>query len=309
MLTLVIVTYNRLEKLKKSLECYERQTVKPDVVIVVDNHCTDGTSEYLNGWLAEEATFKKEVIHSSENLGGAGGFCVGQKLAVEMGSDWVFVADDDAYAEEDMIEEFKKYVETNDCSRVAAICSSVYNMDGSICYFHRERYKIERGSYFVRMNSCEEDYEKKEFDIDILSYVGSFLNTDALKSVGLADSAFFIYSDDTEHSIRLKKWGRIVCVPSIKLVHEGQGGSKKNKPQVYWGDYYFHRNSLVMYRRLSFLLGLSYFRIYLMSLYVYRSEPKMKRKVLKDAFWDAYLGRMGKTDKYLPGWAYYEKED
>lgn len=306
MLTLVIVTYNRLEKLKHSLECYNSQTSQPDVLIVVDNHCTDGTSEYLDEWQRSNGVFKKIVVHNQENLGGAGGFYVGQKLAVEIGSDWVFVADDDAYAEEDMIANFREYVKTHDCSHVSAICSSVYNLDGSICYFHRERYHIEKAFYFVRENSTDDNYNMDEFEIDILSYVGSFLNAEALRNVGLPNPRLFIYCDDTEHSIRLKKWGKIICVPSIKLVHEGQGGSKKDKPQVYWGDYYFHRNSLLMYRKHFFLLSLSYFRIYLMSLYIYKTEPEMKRTVLKDAFWDAYLGRTGKTNKYPPGWAYYD---
>lgn len=42
----VIVTFNRIEKLKKALFSYESQTVVPDILIVVDNHSNDGTHEF-----------------------------------------------------------------------------------------------------------------------------------------------------------------------------------------------------------------------------------------------------------------------
>lgn len=56
MLTLAIVTYNRLEKLKHALACYDKQTVMPDAIVVVDNHSTDGTDVYLNEWQSISAT-------------------------------------------------------------------------------------------------------------------------------------------------------------------------------------------------------------------------------------------------------------
>ena len=49
----VLVTYNRLEELKKAIPCYENQTVKPKYIIVVNNCSTDGTDEYLTGWIGK----------------------------------------------------------------------------------------------------------------------------------------------------------------------------------------------------------------------------------------------------------------
>lgn len=46
----VLVTYNRIEKLKKTLECYLTQTVPPKYILVVNNCSTDGTGEYLCQW-------------------------------------------------------------------------------------------------------------------------------------------------------------------------------------------------------------------------------------------------------------------
>ena len=50
-LGVVIVTFNRLEKLKKALKAYEMQTCRPGRILVVDNCSTDGTDVYLQKWL------------------------------------------------------------------------------------------------------------------------------------------------------------------------------------------------------------------------------------------------------------------
>ena len=46
----VIVTFNRLEKLKKTLNIYARQSLLPLYLIVVNNASTDGTDKYLEEW-------------------------------------------------------------------------------------------------------------------------------------------------------------------------------------------------------------------------------------------------------------------
>lgn len=303
-LSIVIVTYNRLSKLQKTLRCYQEQTYAPDALIIVDNHSTDGTDEFLDAWQKEYASFKKIVIHTEENLGGAGGFYIGQKKALEIGSEWVFVADDDAYPDEKMVEYFKKYVDNNDVSNIAAICSSVWNTDGTIAYSHRDFFMTVKSKYHKRWSSKPEDYNKELFKIDLLSYVGSFLNAQALKSVGLVDPKYFIYYDDTEHSMRLNKWGSIICVPNIKIIHDNKESDRGDiRLIVSWKNYYGFRNELYTIRRHYFMVGIKTFFVFFRHLWFYHIEPEPVRNLMKDAFMDAFWGRMGKNEKYFPGWA------
>ena len=133
----VIVTYNRLEKLKKALACYENQTMTFRNMIVVNNHSNDGTFEYLERWKNMEAPFTKHVVNMDDNLGGSGGFYAGQKYAMTLNPDWIYLADDDAYAEPDMMEQFYKFCDTHDVDKLSAICGAVYNMEGKIATYHR----------------------------------------------------------------------------------------------------------------------------------------------------------------------------
>jgi len=85
----VIVTYNRLDKLKHTLECYDRQTYPPQEIIVVDNHSSAKTAEYLEDWSPQNSDISKIVITTEHNLGGAGGFAIGMQEALKHGAEWI----------------------------------------------------------------------------------------------------------------------------------------------------------------------------------------------------------------------------
>ena len=305
-LDLVIVTFNRLEKLKKALSCYEKQTSPFRNLILVNNCSTDGTKEYIDEWQREKTFFGKIVIHTDENLGGSGGFYLGQKKAMELGADWVFVADDDAYAQPDMVEKFCNYIGSHDVSEISAICAAVHNLDGSLCLYHRKKIHIDKKNIH-KIKSTIDDYHKESFSVDLFSYVGSFLNGCALRQVGLVNPRYFIYYDDSEHSCRLKRYGDIVVVPSMVILHEGgnETSTKDSNVIVSWRTYYFIRNEQNML--------LKHFPIVGLYRYVKNIKNRLKRMIRSEstppytmvvdiAFDDAFWGRLGRHEKYKPGW-------
>ena len=84
----VVVTFNRLTLLQRLLGELRRTPGLAEVV-VVDNASTDGTS----AWLAEQADVHGLTL--GENLGGAGGFHEGLRIALERGADRAWLMDDD----------------------------------------------------------------------------------------------------------------------------------------------------------------------------------------------------------------------
>ena len=307
-LDLVIVTYNRLEKLKKALLCYEQQTASFRNLIVVNNCSTDGTKDYLDEWKQQKTPFQKVVIHSNENLGGSGGFYLGQKKALELGADWVFVADDDAYATPTMVEEFYRFVKGRDCTKISAVCAAVRRLDGCIDACHRDRYRIVKGKrwpcmVFNRMQVSEEEYNKDFFSIDLLSYVGSFINSQAMMKYGVVNPRYFIFFDDSEHSLRLKKYGEILVVPRIRILHEG-GQVESNEPTLSWRNYYLKRNETHMLlkhypRTAIYTIYTELRRIIGRKIY---GRPLNPYELLNaDAVMDALFGRLGKHSIYRPG--------
>ena len=298
----VVVTFNRLDLLKRALDSYDSQTSPFRNLIVVDNCSSDGTYEFLEEWKQLPHCYNCIVYHSPENLGGAGGFAYGQSKAIELDADWVFVADDDAILTDSLFEKFYAFCESRDTSELSAICSSVMAPSGRICYAHRARWYLRAGRYYERKLSVAEDYSKESFSIDFLSYVGSFLSCRAMRQVGIADSDFFIFYDDSEHSFRLKEYGEIICVPGLVVIHEGETEVIKEW-DLSWRDYYTIRNS---YRML--LKNMPAFVVIRMvlSFLLLRgrniSDDKRYLKIYRIAVRDAIMGKMGKDRKYQPGW-------
>lgn len=297
----VIVTYNRLEKLKKALACYENQTKSFRNLIVVNNHSNDGTFEYLEKWKNTEAPFAKYVITTEDNLGGSGGFYTGQKYVMTLNPDWIYLADDDAYAEPDMMEQFYKFCDTHDVDKLSAICGAVYNMEGKIATYHRSTHKIVKNHY-VKTGCPEECYNKDFFYVDCLSYVCSFINANAIRKVGYVNPNYFIYFDDTEHSIRLSKYGKILCNPNIKITHEEQPVVNSVNEYATWKDYYVVRNHCHMLKKHFFKSAIDR-TMYMLNQCKKDEYTLIRGKLIRLALRDAWFGILGKHKLYKPGWS------
>ena len=121
----VVVTFNRLEKLKKALESYEKQTLLPEYIIVVDNASKDGTKEYLESWKKGNSEYEKIVVSLAENKGGAGGFYEGQKVAITKDADWIMHADDDLYFDKDYFLGINDFIKAHNSDEYSIICGKI----------------------------------------------------------------------------------------------------------------------------------------------------------------------------------------
>jgi len=297
----VIVTFNRLNKLKHTLACYEDQTYPCSEIIIVNNCSTDGTEEFLKEWGKKCTPFVKHILKTKENVGGAGGFHFGMEYALSLNLDWIWVGDDDAYPTKNSFQLFYEYILEHDIDKLAAVCSSVTTIDGKYQFDHRRH--IKNGIIWKRVDSIQEEYNKSSFEIDVTSYVGSIYNVKALKKCGLCIEDFFIYYDDSEHSLRLHQYGKIICLPAINVIHDVPQCINNTK-NVDWKDYYEIRNSIYTYRKHHFVNALyntqKYFKVYY-NLYWMKIYNKDCIVMMKTAIKDAWKGRLGLHPIYKPG--------
>lgn len=301
----VVVTYNRLEKLKNTLKFYSEITEGPDYLFVVNNNSSDGTGIYLSEWEKLKENFNKKVLTMNENLGGAGGFFYGCIEAMKYNPNWILLADDDAYPDKNVIVNFKDYIQSNDAKKVSALCSSVYKVDNTIDYGHRKFIKYKWWIRPVLIPSTTLDYKKEVFNIDLFSYVGVFLNVNVLREVGLCNPNFFIYYDDMEHSLRLGKVGKILCIPSAKFVHDDGYGQAKAREQyiMSWRDYYDIRNKIYVFLRHKPIVGIFWTLSRLFVCFNKYSRSLKCQRLYLIAIFDGIRGKLGKHSKYKPGFS------
>jgi len=295
---IVLVTFNRLQDLKKTLSAYEAQEYAPHFVLVVDNKSTDGTDAYLDLWAKEAGAFERQVLTLPENMGGSGGFYAGMKKALEKDLEWVFVADDDAVPHTDMLKKMVEFAEAQPdlVKDASALCTSVYNRD------HFEgihRCRIQK-SVLGCMEAFvpEAEYQKPWFYCDIYSFVGTMIKRSALEKAGLAREDFFIYNDDYEHAVRVGKTGKIICVPSSVMDHVDNLNYEK---AATWRDYYATRNAVIMHRtHFGAYAGFARaMRRLAVALSTFNGE---KIRVIWTGIRDGYNEKTGKHPVYVPGW-------
>lgn len=211
----VVVTYNRMAKLKKVLSAIERQTVAPQTLIIVDNASDDGTAEYLRAYEATGSETTVRVVTLDSNTGGAGGFSRGIEEAYNIGAEYVWLFDDDGYPEPDALEKLlvgiTSATETLN-KEVPFACSLVKYIDGSICEMNNPETTwdwgrlIAKGQQAVLVKSC--------------SFVSVLIPRWAIQQHGLPYKEYFIWFDDAEYTLRLSKDCPGVEVLDSIIIHD-----------------------------------------------------------------------------------------
>ena len=326
----VIVTYNRKNLLLECLEALRKQTKPLDGIYLIDNASTDGTPEILleNDYIKElphenlrkplEKEFeisnltdgnpiKFHYVRMHENTGGSGGFYEGIKRAYEKGYEWIWVSDDDALPDENAFLNFEKAKELlekeGELQNTAAICGSVIN-NGKYDLGHRRR--IKKGFLLIKEISVQrEEYVKQYFEIDLSSYVGTILNSKFLKKAGFTRKDFFIDRDDYEHSLRLRKYGKIFCFPNIKVFHNTLLSGSNS---ISWRNFYSIRNKLLMVKwhfPRRYFIFLTLYTKYrgLVAKFVKRDyKHKVYYEMICKAIECVKNEKLGKDEMYKPGW-------
>jgi GT2 family glycosyltransferase len=86
----------------------------------------------------------------------------------------------------------------------------------------------------------------KQVNVTIASGCCMLLRTDTLRAVGGFNEAFFLYFEDFDLSLRLRREGRLVYDPAMRIVHHGGYAASKGlrhlKYFVTSGILFFHRH-------------------------------------------------------------------
>jgi len=296
-LVALIVSYNRKNKLKKAIETWLRTNVYK--IVVVDNNSTDGTIDYLKSISANNK--KVITIFNKKNLGGSGGFYKGLFfIQNSLSYDWVVLHDDDAYPD---IASIQYFILNKNPFPEKAYMSAVYTPSGQVSPMNIPSFNpfssfklfiktMLRGSKGFHLDTRFYD-SFGEVEIDFASFVGLFLSKKIISSVGFPKKVFFIYADDLEYSLRIRKKGfKIIFDPNLIFYHDIE--TFKDRKKIYkpmWKAYFTIRNNIYLYRKISgklfpFILVVKYIE-WLMKLPYYDNKTKYIQ-LLYEALYDAF---------------------
>ncbi|MDP2585769.1 MAG: glycosyltransferase family 2 protein [Candidatus Levybacteria bacterium] len=283
----------------KSLENIRKDNFESSI-IVVDNASTDGSVGKIKQYMSSGKHDAIKIIENKKNLGFSGGHNVAIKYALESGADYVLILNNDTYVDENFIEELFGVAEKE--GNVVMLVPKIYFASGF--EYHKNRYsEEEKGKVLwyaggemdwanvIGRNRGVDEVDKGQFDkieeTEVATGCCMLLTKEAIGRVGMFDERYYLYYEDADLSMRVKRQGfKIVYVPRSIIWHKNAGSAGGSGSVLQ--DYYITRNRL--------LFGFSYapirskLALFRESLFLFlRGRQWQKRGVI-----DFYLGKLEK---------------
>lgn len=185
--TIIVVTFNRLELLKACLKSTFELDYPDYSVLLIDNASTDGTQDFvLSSPYYQQKNFR--YVRLKDNIGGAGGFYEGVRLAMADTSEWLFLMDDDVVILPKALQHCLKYSHVSEC------------IHGSKLTVEGERF-LWSGYFSTKLGLFSwfsDNYMSgKEFTfVNYGCFEGMFVKKSLVQKIGLPDARLFITLDD-----------------------------------------------------------------------------------------------------------------
>lgn len=198
----VVVSFSREEDIKKVIHNLKNQTRKPDEIIVI----FQGTNPRILEWLNQQSGI---IVHQQGNLGSAGGFSTGFKMAIAKGHHWTWMLDDDAVPELNALEEMTscKYF---DSTQTGFLSSVVVKPDGQV-YMSPVPDEANKWYGSVLQDGC--------VPVIVSSWIGCLVSSKSILDFGLPMEEFFTYDEDVELTSRIARSRACYCVIRSIIVH------------------------------------------------------------------------------------------
>ena len=182
-------------------------------------------------------------IFNSKNLGFGAGHNISLRKIINE-SKYHLVLNPDVYFEKSVLSKLYNYMEQD--PGIGLVMPRVLYPDGRlqpVCKLlpSPRTLIMRRFLNFLTKTLEKENYRyelhlsgyNKIIDAPFLSGCFMFLSTEALRTVGLFDERFFLYTEDTDLSRRIHKHFRTVFYPDATIYHYHQRGSYKS-PLLLW---------------------------------------------------------------------------
>jgi GT2 family glycosyltransferase len=298
----VIVTFNRLDKLKEEINSLLSQKILPKKIIIIDNDSMLDTKEYCDSLVSSNSRIIYKRLR--KNVGGSGGFYEGLKVSLKLDVDWISLSDDDAVYSKNFFEYIKNAVNNN--KRVLCFTGTVTDCEGNIQLDHRRN--IKNNIVLSQCNISSNKYKNSSY-LQNISCVGVVLKKTLINDIGLPEKNYFIWCDDTEYSLRVIEHTKIMNVSNAIITHKTVN-YKQTRFKPSWKMYYGIRNSIIMTKKhsqhkllYSILLPLMILKKYLALFFkfnYYKPYTKKMAFIYFNGFKDGILKKTGINKNFLP---------
>ena len=265
-IAIIIVNYQTASLVLEHLDKADRQLAAfpGSEIVIVDNASPNGDAALLKAELAKRKfQMPVRLITAEDN----GGFAAGNNVALrdvltgENQPDYIFLQNPDAYPHENAFSQLVAFLEAT--PKAGIVGARLEGLDerpevSAFRFFSAESDFIStaRTGVFTKILSgalVTPPQKEGVFEVDWLCGAAVLIRREVFKDVGLLDEAYFLYYEETDFMLQMKRkgWERWYLSDAHYTHIIGQssgvkyGKSKEKKIPDYWFDsrrYYFRKN-------------------------------------------------------------------
>lgn len=252
--SIILVNWNQKKDIVECISSIKKSSYSNYDIIVVDNNSTDSSVSLIKKRFPEV-----KLIETAKNLGFAGANNIGIDHALRIESKYVLLLNSDTITHKKLLTEIVNVMEKTPYAGVL----------GPMIYFYDSPQEIwfgggEIDSNTGRFRHIDEGKENREVvankirECDFITGCAMLISSEVLRNIGLLDSAYFMYYEDSDFCVRAHKAGyKIIFVPSAEVWHK-----KKKGPLPSYYYFYNARNRLLFVKKFSSYKG-KWFQSYL----------------------------------------------
>ncbi len=248
-LSIIIVSYNTKEVTRNCLSSiYQNPPQQPFEIIVVDNNSLDGSQAVI------ERNFPEVIlIKNSENAG----FAKANNQGIRISSgNYVLLLNPDTLVLPEAIDRMLAFMDKH--PKVGAVTPRIWLDEGKTLQSHI-LHPFTMGQYifgftplgklfphngvFKKMWKKDIEVWRSKYPLEVDCFAGAciMIRRKAIDNVGSLDENFFLFFEDTDLCLRMKKAGwRLFFLPVAEIVHFAHQSPSDRLSEIY-------RNSLVYY--------------------------------------------------------------
>lgn len=222
--SIIIVNYNTLELTKNTINSVIEKTKNLKYeIILIDNASIDGSVEFF------EKEYKNKIIFikNNENLG----FGKANNKGIEIArGKYVFLLNPDTLLINNAIKILFDFMEKNEN---CGICGgNLYDLKMKPMHSYKQRIpslktEIDDNLNLMRkiytkllMKRTDFNYTEKNLEVGYITGADMFIRKKVLEESGYFDEDFFMYCEESELTLRIKKLGyKVISVPKAKIIH------------------------------------------------------------------------------------------
>jgi GT2 family glycosyltransferase len=238
LIAVVILNTNRRADTLECLASLAQGSYQRLRTIVLDCMSSDGSAEAVASAFPDV-----RVVRLSQNRGYAGNNNVGIRIAIEQEADWVLVLNEDTILAPDCLERLVEAAEGH--RRIGIVGPTVYH--------HDEPHVIQSGGgrlgpYWQSIHVAKNEADRGQLSglqrVEWISGCAIMVRREAIEEAGMLDESFFVYWEETEWCVRIRKAGwSVVQQPLAKIWHKGVQRNYRPAPRV---TYYLTRNRFLL---------------------------------------------------------------